>query len=717
MVALLVFAGLLSCIGWTEAVAPHWWEEPGTTIRGIWPKCALGDGLSSMGQMDGLPAFMALLDRLHAANVSTLQMVVYDSGDGYRPEDLWCGLAGSNYSKPLSNIGSEADWLTFVDAAHARNMTITSFWNAAYFWTGSPYFKQAEADIRAHGLEGLPGDSPALWFRWSAQRSRFVKPPDHQPAPNWVGDWVWDPDVNASYFSVWGSQPTTDYASESWRVEMIRILTRWVVDLKLDGWMFDAPDGYLGAGNDGVGHSAYHPELIRQSITDVIRNVSDQRAAAFAEIYSDPPLMADFGFDGEFADDKTCPQHSGKYCPPNQRSAAIGQGILSANASLIESAMSGPGSVDDLSSQMLHQPGTSFRSSYLKDLPVSVSWLPNTTIASDFGSDNLNCTLGAGATFAIDYQQPMKLSECFSHCRSHEQCDAIRVDWFTLPRNWTTPRVGCGLRGGVNVSQCAVQHPQSDRAHTVRYTTFAVDAPELSQLVVATTALAGYLPIIRNSGNDWGMSAAPWPGEEGGNLPMLLTAMRGEAALGLKALRLQIPTGSEAHYSMLRYDALGTGRVAIIILNLGQHAAAEIQLDELPKLLGQQPVDLQCKMCPIPKLATRMSINVEAYSYIVLAGLRLPSWSLQGALNNCTGKYAPEPVVEMPVTNCLMACLRDVRCDAVIVEWILPQQWPRPAQMMWYGNRVRCQLRGGLDLATCANSSAHSTLTLASVSI
>ena len=30
----------------------------------------------------------------------------------------------------------------------------------------------------------------------------------------------------------------------------------------------------------------------------VIRNVSGGRAAAFAEIYSDPPLMDDFGFDG-----------------------------------------------------------------------------------------------------------------------------------------------------------------------------------------------------------------------------------------------------------------------------------------------------------------------------------------------------------------------------------------------------------------------------------
>ena len=181
--------------------APRWWEQGGQSVRGIWPKCALGEGLGEAGQMRGLPAFMAMLDRLYASNVSTLQMIVYDSGDGYDPDDLWCGLAGSNYSKPLTNIGTEADWLTFVDAAHTRNITVTSFWNVAYFWTGSPAFKQAEADIRAHGLDALPEASPARWFRWSNRRSRHTKPADDKPNTNWCSDWVWDPDANASYYS------------------------------------------------------------------------------------------------------------------------------------------------------------------------------------------------------------------------------------------------------------------------------------------------------------------------------------------------------------------------------------------------------------------------------------------------------------------------------------------------------------------------------------
>ena len=702
--------------------APRWWEQGGASIRGIWPKCALGDGLSSLGEMRGLPAFMALLDRLHASKVTTLQMVVYDSGEGYTPEDLWCGLAGSNYSKPMGNIGSEADWHTFIDAAHAKNMTVTSFWNAAYMWSGSPYFKQAEADIRAHGLDALPEASPARWFRWSSRRSRHVKPADRSPNSDWCGDWVWDPDVNMSYYSVWGCQPTTDYTSPQWRAEITRILTRWIVDLKLDGFMFDAPDGYIGAGNDGVAGLPYNPGLLREALSGVIRNVSDGRAAAFAEIYSDPPLMNGFGFDGEFADDKVCPQHSAKYCPPNTRSSAVGQGILSANASLIETGMTGPGSVDDLSAQVFRAPGVPSRTPYLKDLPVSVSWLPGTNISSDFASDSLNCSLHHGATYAPpDLPAPVPLDECFSHCRADPKCEAVRVDFFSVPQDWTAPKVGCGLRGGIDAAQCAVQAPVSKRSHTVPYTTFAQDAPDRSQMVVAITAIAGYLPIVRNSGNDWGMSAAPWPGDTGGALPGLLAAMQGESSLGLNSLRLRVTTGSEAHYAMLRWDALGTGRAALAVINLEQVLLpfeVEVDLSAMPpQLQGQRPTDLLCKTCPaLPPLAHRIQVGVTGLSYKVLVGLQLPRWTPRGYLYNCSATYKPAPVGEMPLSQCLVSCLRDSSCDAVTVDWIEQHSWPNEKTFddHWYGNQVRCHVRGGIDLTKCATDAkeAHSTITM-----
>ena len=80
---------------------------------------------------------------------------------------------------------------------------------------------QAEEDIKEFGLEALPLASPARWFRWSTRKSKHVKPADNKPNTNWCSDWVWDPDVNASYYGVWGCQPTTDFASPQWRAEMV----------------------------------------------------------------------------------------------------------------------------------------------------------------------------------------------------------------------------------------------------------------------------------------------------------------------------------------------------------------------------------------------------------------------------------------------------------------------------------------------------------------
>ena len=67
---------------------------------------------------------------------------------------------------------------------------------------------------------------------------------------------------------------------------------------------------------------------------------------------------------------------------------------------------------------MFRAPGLRFRTSYLKALPVSVSWLPGAHITADFAND-LNCSLGAGATYAPpDLAEPVLLGECFDLCRA-----------------------------------------------------------------------------------------------------------------------------------------------------------------------------------------------------------------------------------------------------------------------------------------------------------
>jgi hypothetical protein len=186
-----------------------------------------------------------------------------------------------------------------------------------------------------------------------------------------------------------------------------------------------------------------------------------------------------------------------------------------------------------------------------------------------------------------------------------------------------------------------------------------------------------------------------------------------------------VAAAAAPHYGLLRYDALGTGQAALIAINLGA-AGGSVQLDLSglpPQLLGQRPRDLLCAgppgpACPQPPaLASRTSLAVSGYGVSALTGLRLPRWEPQGYLYNCSATYAPPPLAgEMPLAGCLIACLRDAKCDAVTVDWVQKHVWPRPASMAWYGNHVQCHLRGGLDLTRCEKDEAvlalHSTITM-----
>ena len=105
-------------------------------------------------------------------------------------------------------------------------------------------------------------------------------------------------------------------------------------------------------------------------------------------------------------------------------------------------------------------------------------------------------------------------------------------------------------------------------------------------------------------------------------------------------------------------------------------------------------------------------MQVAARGYSVLSGLRLPKWSPQGYLMDCPAEYAPAPLGEMPLAQCLVACLKDAHCDAVMVEWVQRHSWG--PQGGWWSNLVNCNVRGGVDLARCSQdtSQAHSAPTV-----
>ena len=374
---------------------------------------------------------------------------------------------------------------------------------------------------------------------------------------------------------------------------------------------------------------------------------------------------------------------------------------------------------------MFRAPGLRFQASYLKELPVSASWLPGTTVTSDFAND-LNCSLGFGASYEDRVVTPVTLHDCFGMCEADSECDAVRVDWWSVPRNWSSCEVGCVLLGGIDSDKCIVQKPVLQAAHSVRYSTFAREAPDKAQLVVAVVALVGYFPVVRYSGNGWTTSIAPWPGSSGGKLSSLLGAIRGQAALALPSLRIRIGVTSDesgvtstilSYYAVLRYDALGSGEVALAVVNLGpDRGNVTLELNQLPpQLQGQQPMDLMCLGCASPApLTQQYPVVVDGYGYTVFGGMKLPKWVSRGYIFNCKAKYAPPPSTSViPLASCLVTCLRDDHCDAVSVEWAQKRSWPRPAEMSWFSNMVTCTLLGGVDLTSCEKdvTESHSTLT------
>ena len=66
------------------------------------------------------------------------------------------------------------------------------------------------------------------------------------------------------------------------------------------------------------------------------------------------------------------------------------------------------------------------------------------------------------------------------------------------------------------------------------------------------------------------------------------------ASLGTSTLRAELPTSSDSHYSFFRYDAKATGKLALVVANLGAApATATLNLSALPPgAFGKRIFDL-----------------------------------------------------------------------------------------------------------------------------
>jgi hypothetical protein len=166
-------------------------------------------------------------------------------------------------------------------------MKVVADWNPSYFWTGAPAFKKAIADVRSYGLANLPADSTARWFRWTQEcPAAMSQPPDANPKNGFTDAYVYSPEAGACYWSVWGTgQPAGDLAQPEWQAELTKILTYWVSEMGLSGFMLDDPNAYLV--QDNQTENEKNDLLVARYVREVfVEPMHKLGAAVFGEMYN-----------------------------------------------------------------------------------------------------------------------------------------------------------------------------------------------------------------------------------------------------------------------------------------------------------------------------------------------------------------------------------------------------------------------------------------------
>ena len=246
----------------------------------------------------------ALLPSLQQSGYSVLNV---DWPVHASPDTLFMGFGINQPYAVDPLLGSDADWARLVDAVHARGMKMVIDFNPSYWWTGSPSFKQAISDVRTHGLSNLPAASPARWFRWKARcPGARTQPPDNFDDLNEFTDaWVLSPEAGACYWAIWGGsddpryggQPTADLTSPEWQAELTSILSHWVSDRGVDGFLIDAPPELLSVA-EGFDVALHHRTTAKVIHSAIVEPVHALGAAVFGEMYNlQVPTIAKM-FDG-----------------------------------------------------------------------------------------------------------------------------------------------------------------------------------------------------------------------------------------------------------------------------------------------------------------------------------------------------------------------------------------------------------------------------------
>jgi hypothetical protein len=212
-------------------------------------------------------------DDLHEAGSKVMSLAaVYDDGAGlaganYDPWQLWGGLAINDLTRPSDSLARNGDGLTglaeLVAKLSGNCMKLFTWINPSYVWIGSKVYTDDPGPASPsaskfawmdNGQADSQGNSCSSRVDCTISADVYDPNPyahDKDGAPTQsVCPWIWDPNRNACFLSVWGNQPSGDWSQQAWRDYVTDAMKTWV-DRGVDGFILDDPTKYINIGEDG----------------------------------------------------------------------------------------------------------------------------------------------------------------------------------------------------------------------------------------------------------------------------------------------------------------------------------------------------------------------------------------------------------------------------------------------------------------------------------
>lgn len=225
-------------------------------------------------------------------------------------------------------------------------------------------------------------------------------------------------------------------------------------------------------------------------------------------------------------------------------------------------------------------------------------------------------------------------------------------------------------------------------------------------LAEAITAAGGYISdvtFIERSDDDadW-WSANFYPGE--GRLKDFYESIGERPAFNHLSLRVPFYPGSHKVSSFIRYDAFGSGEVAVFAGNVANSTASL-------NVLGAFGTRVRAMLGGVQGLPTSGELDLEEFGFGFRGLVKpLPSWSslafpTSRYLNCYAGKGSDEyntgdpykwhvgnsSYESMPLGACFLSCLEDAQCSSVTVQWLDD------------GKNVKCFGRGAVVAQACVD--------------